>query len=62
MFARGPLSPISVEPSVPIEMIPANEFAATGYTNMILAHSEEYCPETAGTLIPIIRDYFYETV
>jgi len=56
------LSPISVEPSVPIEMIPANEFAATGYTNMILAHSEEYCPETAGTLIPIIRDYFYETV
>lgn len=60
--AKGPVSPISVEPPVPIEMIPANEFSATGYTHMILAHSEEYCPEAADALIPIIRDYFYETV
>jgi len=60
MHGAAPVSPISVEPSVPIEMIPANEFSSTGYTHMILAHSEEYCPETADTLIPVIHDYFYE--
>jgi hypothetical protein len=61
MFGRQPISPLSIEPAVPIEMIPANEFSALGYTHIILAHSEEYCPEMADTLVPIIRDYFYES-
>lgn len=60
MFGRQPITPISVEPAVTIDMIPANEFLDQGYTHMILAHSEEYCPETADTLIPLISDYFYE--
>jgi UPF0489 domain len=55
-----PVTPISVEPSVPIEFIPANSFSSRGFTHIILAHSEEYCPEGADELIPVIREYFYE--
>jgi hypothetical protein len=55
-----PVTPISVEPSVPIDFIPANRFSNRGFTHVILAHSDEYCPEGADVLIPVIREYFYE--
>ena len=54
------VSPISVEPSVPIDFIPANKFSNRGFTHMVLAHSEEYCSMDAGQLIAVIREYFYE--
>lgn len=60
LFGGRPCSPISVEPAVPIKLIPANEFSSEGYSHLILAHSENYCPEKADALVPIIKNYFYE--
>lgn len=54
-----PVSPIAFEPEVPITMMPGNHFAQTGFTHMILAHSEKYCPPEADKLIPVIQEYFY---
>jgi hypothetical protein len=56
----GTVTPIKVEPEVPFFLTPANRFLHNGFTHMILAHSEKYCPPEADNLIPVIREYFYD--
>lgn len=56
----GTVTPIAVEPEVPITLASANSFSHNGFTHMILAHSEKYCPPEADNLIPVIREYFYD--
>jgi len=56
----GYVTPIAVEPEVPFRWTPANKFSHKGFTHMILAHSEKYCPPEADNLIPVIREYFYD--
>lgn len=56
----GSVTPIAVEPEVPFTWTPANKFSHEGFTHMILAHSEKYCPLEADDLIPVITEYFYD--
>lgn len=56
----GYVTPIAVEPEVPFRWTPANKFSHKGFTHMILAHSEKYCPLEADDLIPVITEYFYD--
>jgi hypothetical protein len=56
----GSVTPIAVEPEVPITLAPANSFSHTGFTHMILAHSKKYCSSEADSLIHVIREYFYD--
>jgi hypothetical protein len=55
----GSVTPIAVEPEVPFTWRPANRFSHKGFTHMILAHSQKYCPLEADDLIPVIAEYFY---
>jgi hypothetical protein len=60
MLGGTSYTPLSVEPPVPIEFIGAKDFCKSGFTHMILAHSEEYCPRDADVLLPVIGEYFRE--
>ena len=33
----------------------------TGITNIVLAHSEEYCPPKSDALIDVVREYFFDS-
>jgi hypothetical protein len=59
MYGKS-VTPIAIEPEVPIALIPANNFSQSEFSHMVLAHSAKYCSPEADSLIPVIREYFYD--
>lgn len=54
----GNRQPLHVEPSVPFQLIPGNDFRCEGVTHLFLARSHGYCPRDADDALPVIREYF----
>jgi hypothetical protein len=49
--------PTACEPQVPFNAVPGSQYRGEGFTQIVVAHSPQFTPEAADTLLPVIMEY-----